>query len=146
MPVRGQSVAPVIDHCARPAPASLSPEDAGDNTGVIAFAVRDCICRFDHARLIDNPPFTPGSLFRCEAHVTNKGSLQMLIIRDRGAAAVSAKRAASLADRFQRALEREAAGAGYELRSFEIQLDRRGSGPASVANQTLQPAGPSPIK
>jgi hypothetical protein len=62
----------------------------------------------------------------------------MLIIRDRDA--ISVKRAASLADRFQRALEREAAGAGYELRSFKVQLDRRGSGPSLAANQTLQPA------
>ena len=68
----------------------------------------------------------------------------MLIIRDRDA--ISVKRAAGLADRFQRALEREAAGAGYELRNFEVQLDRRGSGPPSAANQTPQPARLSPTK
>ena len=68
----------------------------------------------------------------------------MLIVRDRDA--ISVKRAASLADRFQRALEREAAGAGYKLQSFEVQLDRPGSGPPSAANQTLQPARLSPTK
>ena len=68
----------------------------------------------------------------------------MLIVRERDA--ISLKRAASLADRFQRALEGEAAGADYEFRSFEVQLDRPGSGPPSAANQTPQPARLSPTK
>ena len=46
----------------------------------------------------------------------------MLVIRD--SRAVSATHAASLAQRFQRALELEAQIAGYELRSFEVQIDR----------------------
>ena len=46
----------------------------------------------------------------------------MLVIRDNGP--VSAKQASHLADKFQRVLELEAEVAGYELRSFEVQLDR----------------------
>ena len=52
----------------------------------------------------------------------------MLVIRDIGP--VSAKQASSLADKLQRVLKLEAQVAGYELRSFEVQLDRPNCSPS----------------
>jgi hypothetical protein len=54
----------------------------------------------------------------------------MLVIRD--SRAISAKQAAILADKLQRVLELEAESAGYELRSFEVQLDRPAPSPMQV--------------
>jgi hypothetical protein len=51
----------------------------------------------------------------------------MLVIRD--SRTISAKQAANLADKLQRVLELEAESAGYELRSFEVQLDRPAPSP-----------------
>ena len=62
----------------------------------------------------------------------------MLVIRD--SRAVSATHAASLAHRFQRALELEAQIAGYVLRSFEVQIDRPAS-PSTKSSEVLGPAG-----